>query len=98
VTFRPPPHALLLSWLSLLALFGLTVFAAYQPLGVFNNGIVLAIAFAKVLIVAAIFMELGGGSGLTLAVAGAGFFWVAIMLWLALADYVTRCNVPPGSM
>jgi len=22
--------------------------------------------------------------------AGAGFFWLAIMLWLALADYVTR--------
>jgi len=98
VTFRPPPRALLLSWVGLLALLGLTVLAAYQPLGVFNTGIALVIAFAKASIVAAIFMELRRGSGLTWAVAGAGFFWLAIMLWLALADYVTRYNVPSGSM
>jgi cytochrome c oxidase subunit 4 len=96
VTFRSPPRALLLSWISLLALLGLTVFAAYQPLGVANSGIALAIAFGKALIVAAIFMELRRASGLTLAVAGAGLFWLAIMLWLALADYVTRYDLPPA--
>jgi hypothetical protein len=55
-----PPRALVLSWLSLLALLGLTVFAAYQPLGVFNTGLALAIAAAKALLVAAFFMELWG--------------------------------------
>jgi cytochrome c oxidase subunit IV len=96
--FRTPPRALLLSWFSLLTLLGLTVLAAYQPLGVFNTGIALAIAVGKALIVAAIFMELRRANSLIWAVAGAGFFWLAIMLWLALADYVTRYNAALGSM
>lgn len=85
-----PPRALLLSWLGLLGLLGITVFAAYQPLGSFNTVIAMTIAFAKALIVVAIFMELRHGSALTISFAGAGFFWLAIMLWLALADYMTR--------
>jgi cytochrome c oxidase subunit 4 len=87
-----PPRALVLSWLGLLALLGLTVAGAYQPFGVFNNVLALAIAVGKALIVAAIFMELRHGQRLTLVFAGAGFFWLAIMLWLAMADYVTRTN------
>jgi cytochrome c oxidase subunit 4 len=87
---RSPPRALLLSWLGLLALLGLTVFAAYQPLGVLNTGIALAIAVGKASIVAVIFMELPRGNRIKMVVAGAGFFWVAIMLWLALADYLMR--------
>jgi cytochrome c oxidase subunit 4 len=85
-----PPRALLLSWLGLLALLGMTVFGAYLPLGALNTGLALAIALGKTLIVVAIFMELRHGSSLTLTFAGAGFFWLAIMLWLALADYLTR--------
>ena len=87
---RSPPRALLLSWLALLALLGLTVFVSNQPLGVLNTAIALTIALAKALIVATIFMELRSGSGLTLSAAGAGFFWLGIMLWLALADFLTR--------
>ena len=87
-----PPRALVLSWLGLLALLGLTIAMAYQPLGAFNTVLALAIAFGKALIVAAIFMELRRGNGLTLAFAGAGFFWLAIMLWLAMSDYVMRPN------
>jgi cytochrome c oxidase subunit IV len=75
-----PPRVLLLSWLGLLALLGLTVAGAYQPFGVFNTGLALAIAAGKALIVAAIFMELRESNALTLAFAGAGFFWLAIML------------------
>ena len=33
---------------------------------------------------------------LTLTCAGADFFWLGIMLWLAMADYVTRVNFPPA--
>jgi cytochrome c oxidase subunit IV len=85
-----PPRILLWSWLGLLGLLGLTVFIAYQPLGAFNTGLALTIALAKALIVAAIFMELRNGHGLIRTFAGSGFFWLAIMLWLALADYLTR--------
>jgi cytochrome c oxidase subunit 4 len=89
-----PPRELLASWLGLLALLGLTVFGAYQPLGALNTGLALAIAVSKSLIVAAMFMELRRASPLTIAFAGAGFFWLGIMLWLALADFLTRPNIP----
>jgi cytochrome c oxidase subunit 4 len=88
--FRSPPRALLLSWLALLTLLAVTVFAAYQPLGPLNTGLALAIASAKALLVAVVFMELRRANTLTVAVAAAGVFWLAIMLWLALGDYVTR--------
>jgi cytochrome c oxidase subunit 4 len=85
-----PPRAVLISWLALLGLLGLTVFIAYQPLGSFNTGIALAIATTKALLVAVFFMELATATGLTFVFAGAGFFWLAIMLWLAFSDYITR--------
>jgi cytochrome c oxidase subunit 4 len=85
-----PPRPLIWSWLALVGLLSLTVFAAYLPLGAFNTALALAIALGKALIVAAVFMELRQRGGLTLAFAGAGFFWLGIMLWLALADYLTR--------
>ena len=85
-----PARALVISWLGLLALLGITVFTAYQPLGAFNSVIALAIATTKALLIAAVFMELRERHGLTLAFAGAGFFWLAIMLWLVFADYLTR--------
>jgi cytochrome c oxidase subunit 4 len=80
----------------LLLLLGLTVLGAYQPLGTFNTALALTIALCKALLVAAIFMELRRGDGVTLAVAGAGFFWLAIMLWLAFADYANRPVFPPS--
>lgn len=89
-----PPRDLLLSWLGLLALLGLTVFGAYQPLGAYNTGVALLIALTKALIVAVVFMELRRAGALTIAFAVAGFFWLGIMLWLALADFVTRPQLP----
>jgi cytochrome c oxidase subunit 4 len=93
-----PPRLLLMSWAALLALLALTVFSAYQPLGTFNTVVAMTIALVKALIVLAIFMELRRHSALTVAFASAGFFWLAIMLWLALGDYVTRPNFPPHSL
>jgi cytochrome c oxidase subunit IV len=94
-TTQRPPRILILSWLALLALLGATVTIAYIPLGVANTVIAMIIAAMKGAIVAAIFMELRERNPLTLTFAGAGFFWLGIMLWLALADYVTRPNFPP---
>ena len=91
-----PPRAIVLSWLGLLALLGLTVLTAYQPLGTFNTVVALAIATVKALLIAAVFMELRERSGLVLAFAGAGFFWLAVMVWLAFSDYATRTNLPPS--
>jgi len=89
-----PPRRLLLSWLALLALLSLTVLLAYQPLVVLNGPIALLIATTKALIVASIFMELWQGSGLMRAFAGAGFFWLLILIWLARSDFLTRPGFP----
>jgi cytochrome c oxidase subunit 4 len=93
---RRPPRILVLSWISLLALLATTVFVAYWPLGTANTVIALAIATTKAAIVAVVFMELRERHHLTIAFAGAGFFWLGILLWLALADYTTRPNFPPS--
>ncbi len=92
-----PPRALLLSWLGLLALLGLTVWGAYQPLGALNPVLALTIALTKSLVVAAIFMELRRSDAMTIIFASAGFFWLGIMLWLALADFLTRPRIPAVS-
>ena len=91
-----PPRAPLLAVLALLAFLALTVTLAYQPLGVFNTPIALVIATAKALIVAAIFMELRERKPLIMAFAGAGFFWLGVLLWLASTDFWTRPEFPPG--
>jgi cytochrome c oxidase subunit 4 len=90
-----PPAILLWALLGLLALLGLTVALAYQRLGALNTPIALAIATAKALLVAAIFMELRERRSLIIAVAGAGFFWLAILMWLAATDFMTRPEFAP---
>ena len=88
------PRFLVASWLGLLALLAITVTAAYLPLGMANTIVAMVIATAKAAIVATIFMELRERHPLTIPFAGAGFFWLGIMLWLALADYITRPDFP----
>lgn len=90
-----PPRTLLFTWLGLLALLASTVAIAYAPLGAANTVIAMLIAATKSALVATIFMELRERNALTLTFAAAGFFWLGIMLWLALTDYVTRPNFPP---
>jgi cytochrome c oxidase subunit 4 len=93
---RSPPRELAWSWLGLLALLAITVTLAYQPLGAANAPIALTIATLKALIVAAIFMELRAARPLTIAVAGAGLCWLAILIWLSSADYTRRTGFPPA--
>ena len=90
-----PPRAIAVSWLALLALLGATVFLSYQPLGDFNSVIALLIATSKALIVAAVFMELRERSGVMIAFAAAGFFWLGILVWLSGTDFATRPAFPP---
>jgi cytochrome c oxidase subunit 4 len=92
---RWPPAALLWSWVGLVALLGLTVTLAYQPLGAFNTAAALVIATIKVLIIAAIFMELRDARSLTIAFATAGLFWLFILMWFGSADFISRPEFPP---
>jgi cytochrome c oxidase subunit IV len=41
-----------------------------------------------------IFMELGERRPLVMAFAAAGFFWLAILLWLSATDFIMRPDFP----
>ncbi|MBZ5550285.1 MAG: cytochrome C oxidase subunit IV family protein [Acidobacteriia bacterium] len=77
--------------MSLLVLTSVTVFAAFVNLGPFNPVVALLIATIKATLVVLFFMHVKGASEkLTAAVLVSGFFFLAILLSLALADYLTR--------
>ena len=85
-----PPLPLLGAWVALLLLLALTVTLAYVPLAQFNSGIALIIAATKAAIVSAVFMELRQRETRTFIFAGAGMFWLGILLWLGMMDFLTR--------
>jgi len=77
--------------ISLLVLTAITVFAAFVNLGPFNPVVALLIATVKATLVILFFMHVKGASEkLTAAVVVSGFFFLAILISLSLADYLTR--------
>jgi cytochrome c oxidase subunit IV len=75
----------------LLILTATTVGAAFVNLGPFNPIIALLIATIKATLVVLFFMHVKGASEkLTGAVLVSGFFFLAILISLSLADYLTR--------
>ncbi len=77
--------------IGLLVLTATTVGAAFVNLGPFNPVIALLIATIKATLVVLFFMHVKGASEkLTGAVVVSGFFFLAILIALSLADYMTR--------
>ena len=74
----------------LICLTGLTVFAARMDLGALAMAVALVIAGVKTTLVMLWFMEVKFSEKLIKIIAGAGFFWLAILIALSLADYLTR--------
>ncbi len=74
----------------LLVLLIATVGAAFMPLGPLHFPVAMMIAVAKAVLIVLFFMHVLHGHRLTMIVAVAGFFWLAIMLALTLSDYWTR--------
>ena len=69
----------------------LTVYAATLDLGKYNAAVALTIASVKATLVALFFMHVKGASEkLTGVVVLSAFFFLAILLTLSLADYLTR--------
>jgi cytochrome c oxidase subunit 4 len=71
-----------------------TVAVAYVPLGSWNLVVALTIAFTKAILVVLIFMHVLNSPRLTWIAVSAGIIWLAIMLSLMMADYVTRSWLP----
>ena len=75
----------------LLVLTAITVGAAFVNLGMFNPVVALLIATIKATLVVLFFMHVKGASEkLTGIVVFSGFFFLALLLTLSLADYLTR--------
>lgn len=81
---------------ALMVLLVATVGFAYVDLGPFNFLMTMAIAVAKGLMIALIFMHVFYSERLVWVFAGASFLWLAIMIVFTLNDYFTRgwLNVP----
>jgi cytochrome c oxidase subunit 4 len=75
-----------------------TYYIAQIDLGQWNIVIALLIAFFKMTLVILFFMNAKADSPLTKLFAGAGFFWMALLLGQFFIDYLTRSWMPEGKM
>jgi cytochrome c oxidase subunit IV len=81
-------------FLALMILTGLTLWAAYQHLGIWNTPVALGIATAKAVMVALIFMHLKSSPRLTALVVGSSILFLAILILVTGSDYLTRAWLP----
>jgi cytochrome c oxidase subunit IV len=78
-------------WVSLIILTLTTTGVAFIDLGgEWNTLTAVAIAIVKTVLVVVYFMHLRYSSRLTWVFAGAGFFWLIILISLTLSDVLTR--------
>jgi cytochrome c oxidase subunit 4 len=84
-------------FVALIALVALTIGAAFLDFGPFSLPIALTIASIKALLILLYFMHVRYSSHVSWVYAGAGFFWLIILIVLTLSDYLSRGPVlPPG--
>jgi cytochrome c oxidase subunit IV len=88
---KPSLPTLLVVYFCLVALWLITFAVSEVPLGrPWNFLIALGIAGLKMILIMLFFMHLYYSKPLTRLVACAGFFWLAILIGLAFADFYTR--------
>jgi len=75
---------------ALLALTITTVAVSKLELGEYNFIAAMTIAVIKGTLVAAFFMDLRRATSLTILIAGAGLFWLTILLIFVMSDYGSR--------
>lgn len=85
----------LLVYLSLLVLLAATVGAAFFDAGWLNPVIALTIAATKAVLVILFFMHVRASSAIVRIFALLGFFWLGILIFLTMGDYLTRIWLPP---
>ena len=87
-----PPGTYLAIILTLLALTGTTVWAAFVNLGRFNIVVALVIATLKATLVVLFFMHAKYSPKRTKLIILAGIFWLVLLLGMTLSDYITRVD------
>ena len=79
---------------ALMVFTGLTLWAAYQHLGIWNTPVALGIATTKAVLVALIFMHLKDSPKLTAIVVGSSLLFLAFLIFVTASDYLTRKWIP----
>jgi len=87
---RPTTYLAIIS--TLLVLTGITVWAAMIDLGRFNIVVALVIATTKATFVVLFFMHAKYSHRRTQLVIVAGIFWLALLLFMTLSDYISRID------
>lgn len=77
-------------WAALMALLGATIAYAYWPGLAFKTEAAIAIAVAKALLIAILFMQLRSAAGIVRLAAIAGIVWWSFLFLLTFADILTR--------
>jgi cytochrome c oxidase subunit IV len=75
---------------SLMVLTAITVAVAFINLGRLNFPVALGIAILKATLVILFFMHVKYSSSLTKLICGGAFFFLAILFFLTLSDYLSR--------
>ena len=83
-------------WAILTIMTFVTFYVAQIELGAWNIVIALLIAFFKMMLVVLFFMNVKAESPLTKLYAGAGFFWMILLLGQTMLDYISRTWMPGG--
>jgi cytochrome c oxidase subunit IV len=78
---------------ALMVLTVVTWLVAQVDLGWANDVVALTIAVTKAMLVLLFFMHVRHSTRMTVLTALAGFFWLALLLGLTLADYASRGQV-----
>lgn len=86
----PSARTYLINGVALLAFLALTIGAAYIKLGPFNTIVAMSISAAKAALITLFFMHMRYAKSVMWLFVGAGFFWLGIMLVLAMSDYISR--------
>jgi len=94
----PSVRTYVLVWLTLTIMTFVTYIISTIDLGDWNIVVALLIAFFKMMLVVLIFMNVKADSPLTKLFAGAGFFWMILLLGQVAIDYISRAWMPEGRM
>jgi len=87
---HPSPRVYYAVFAALLLLLAATVAAAQFDLGRWNFPTATTIAALKGLLIILFFMHVRYSPPLTWLFAGAGFFWLVLLISLTFSDYITR--------
>ncbi len=83
-------------FVALIVLLIVTVAVAEMDFGRFSFPVAVAVASIKAVLIIMFFMHVRYSPPLIWLVSCAGFFWLAILFTLTLADYFTRATQPLG--